>query len=41
MTSGREADADCMQSSMELIWRALWLWALLLLLLGFARLVAV
>jgi adenosylcobinamide-phosphate synthase len=41
MTSGREADVDCMQSAMELIWRALWLWALLLLLLGFARLVAV
>jgi adenosylcobinamide-phosphate synthase len=40
MTSGREADADCMQSAMELIWRAMWLWALLLLLMGFVRLVA-
>ena len=35
---GDEADVDFMQSAVGLAWRALLLWLLLLLLLGFARL---
>ena len=39
MGTGDEADVDFMQSAVGLVWRALLLWMLLLLLLGFARLV--
>ena len=39
MGGGQKADADFMQSAMGLIWRALWLWLLLLLLIGFVSLV--
>jgi adenosylcobinamide-phosphate synthase len=37
--TGDEADVDFMQSAIGLVWRALLLWLLLLLLLGFASLV--
>jgi len=37
-TAGAEADVDAMQSAVGLVWRALLLWILLLLLLGFAGL---
>ena len=39
MGTGNEADVDFMQSAVGLVWRALLLWLLLLLLLGFASLV--
>ncbi len=39
MGTGDEADVDDMQSAVGLVWRALLLWLLLLLLLGFASLV--
>jgi len=39
MGTGDEADVDFMQSAVGLVWRALLLWLLLLLLLGFASLV--
>jgi adenosylcobinamide-phosphate synthase len=39
MGTGDEADVDFMQSTVGLVWRALLLWLLLLLLLGFASLV--
>ena len=37
--TGDEADVDFMQSAVGLVWRALMLWLLLLLLLGFASMV--
>lgn len=39
MGTGDDADVDFMQSAVGLVWRALLLWLLLLLLLGFASLV--
>ena len=39
MGTGGEADVDFMQSAVGLVWRALLLWLLLLLLVGFASLV--
>jgi len=38
---GEEADVDFIESAVGLVWRALVLWALLLLLLGLAGLVGV
>ena len=37
--TGDEADVEFMQSAVGLVWRALLLWLLLLLLLGFANMV--
>ena len=37
-TAGVEADVDALQSAVCLVWRALLLWMLLLLLLGFSGL---
>jgi cobalamin biosynthesis protein CobD/CbiB len=40
MGTGAEADVDFMQNAVGLVWRAVLLWLLLLLLMGFASLIS-